>query len=225
SDYEWWLDRLERLTETVALTRIDHFRGFEAYWEVPADAPTAETGQWVEGPGDEFFKAVADEFGEPPLIAEDLGTITEEVHELRDRHDLPGMKVMQFAFEGDPDHPFLPHTYPENCVAYTGTHDNDTTLSWYRRADEATKHGVRTYLSHGDEGIVWAMIEAIMESDAALNVFPVQDILGLGREARMNTPGTEADNWSWRMTDEQLGDEGWEQLGKLTESTERTDPT
>jgi len=220
-DYDWWLRRLERLTETVSLTRIDHFRGFQAYWEVPADAETAETGQWVDGPQDDFFDAVTDRFGELPFIAEDLGTITEEVYELRDRHGLPGMKVVQFAFEGDPDHPFLPHTYPENCVAYTGTHDNNTTLGWYRAADESTKHHVRTYLSHPDEGIVWAMIEAIMESDAAVSVFPAQDILGLGAEHRMNTPGTEGDNWDWRMTDAQLDADGWAQLRELTEETDR----
>jgi 4-alpha-glucanotransferase len=221
TDYEWWMQRLDRLTDTVTLSRIDHFRGFQACWEVPADAPTAETGEWVAGPRDDFFEAVDDRFGGLPFIAEDLGTITEEVHELRDRHELPGMKVMQFAFEGDPDHPFLPHTYPENCVAYTGTHDNNTTLGWYRDADESTKHQVRTYLSHPDEGIVWALIEAIMESDAALSVFPAQDILGLGAEHRMNTPGTAADNWSWRMTDEQLADDGWETLRELTEETDR----
>jgi 4-alpha-glucanotransferase len=221
NDYQWWLQRLERVLSTVDFVRIDHFRGFEAYWEVPPEAPTAETGTWRDGPGDDFFEAVRDHFGELPLIAEDLGTITEEVHELRDRHDLPGMKVMQFAFQGEPDHPFLPHTYPERCVAYTGTHDNDTTLGWYRDADEAMRGQVRDYLSCEDDEIPWAMIEALFESDAELGVLPAQDVLELGSEARMNTPGTESGNWDWRLTRDQLDDERWERLGEVTRRTGR----
>ena len=221
--YQWWMQRLERLLETVDLVRIDHFRGFDAYWEVPADAPTAETGHWVDGPGDDFFDEVADQFGELPFIAEDLGEITESVYELRDRHDLPGMKVVQFGFDGDPDHPFLPDNFPENCVAYTGTHDNDTTRGWYRKADEMTRHNAREYLSSDGEEIVWAMIEAIMESKARLAVFPAQDVLGLGSDARMNTPGTDTDNWSWRMTRDQIGDAGWDRLRRLTRETGRAD--
>ncbi len=220
-DYEWWMQRLECVLATVDRVRIDHFRGFEAYWEVPPEAPTAETGQWRDGPGDDFFEAVRDHFERLPFIAEDLGTITDAVHDLRDRHGLPGMKVMQFAFQDDPDHPFLPHTYPERCIAYTGTHDNDTTLGWYRSADESTRHQVRAYLSCDDDEVIEAMIEALFESDAALTILPAQDVLRLGSDARTNTPGTETDNWNWRMSCEQLDHDHWNRLGEVTQQTER----
>lgn len=220
--FQWWMERLGRVLTTVDWVRIDHFRGFESYWEVPTEAETAETGEWAKGPGDAFFEAVAEHFGEKPFIAEDLGIITEEVEKLRDRHDLPGMKVMQFAFDGNPDHPFLPHTYPENCVAYTGTHDNDTTVGWYEKLSEEERHRVRTYLEHPDEGIAWRMMEWILASDARLAVFPAQDILGLGSEARMNTPGTTEGNWRWRMTEAQLESSGWERLRALVEASGRS---
>lgn len=218
-DYAFWRERIRSVREQCDLVRIDHFRGFEAYWEVPAAAPTAETGQWRPGPGIDFFKWVARTFDEVPFIAEDLGLITAAVHELRNRAGLPGMKVMQFAFDGDPNHQFLPHTYPEHCVAYTGTHDNDTTMGWYRASDDLTRHYVRTYLSHADEGIVWAMIEALLASKARLTVLPFQDLHELGSEARMNLPGTSAPtNWSWRMTPEQLEDTApWERLRSLVD--------
>ena len=220
--YRWWIDRVLHVKGTVDLMRVDHFRGFQAYWRVPADAPTAEEGRWVEGPGDELFDAIRSELGQVPFVAEDLGTITEEVHRLRDRQGLAGMKVMQFGFDGNPDHPFLPHTYPERCVAYTGTHDNDTTRGWFDSLDEEEKHRVRTYLSASNDEVVRAMIQRLWESDAALVVVPVQDLFELGSEHRMNTPGQAEGNWQWRMTTEELEDDEvvrW--LGELTSRCER----
>jgi 4-alpha-glucanotransferase len=217
-NYDWWGDRIARVVELVDIARIDHFRGFEGYYAIPAESPTAEVGEWRKGPGDAFFDWVKERFHDVPFIAEDLGVITPEVAGLRDRHGLPGMKILQFGFDGDVDHPFLPDNYPENCVAYTGTHDNDTTMGWWRSTSEETRHTARVYLSHPDEGIVWAMIEALMQSDAALVVIPVQDLYELGNEARMNLPGTSDGNWTWRMTEEQLDDlEPWDRLGQLVD--------
>lgn len=217
-NYDWWGDRIARVLELVDIVRIDHFRGFEGYYAIPEESPTAEVGEWREGPGDDFFEWVRDRFDEVPFIAEDLGVITDEVADLRDRYDLPGMKILQFGFDGDVDHPFLPDNYPENCVAYTGTHDNDTTMGWWKSTDEETRHTARTYLDSPDEGIVWAMIDSLMASDAALVVIPVQDLYELGNEARMNLPGTSSpDNWTWRMTNDMLNAlQPWERLGQLT---------
>ena len=221
--YEWWFERIRRATQLSDIVRIDHFRGFESYWAVPASAPNAIEGEWRDGPGDAFFDAIRAEFGEVPFIAEDLGMITEEVLMLRDRHKLPGMRVMQFAFDGNPGHPFLPHTYPELCVAFLGTHDNDTTMGWYQEAGEDTRHQVRNYLSHADEGIVWAMMESIAASKANLVVFTPQDLFELGTEARMNTPGTSSDNWQWRMSPAMLDDdEPWEMLAEMTRNHKRS---
>lgn len=219
TDYDFWRARIRVASELCDIVRIDHFRGFESYWEVPADAPTAETGEWMPGPGMAFFDWVKDEFGALPFIAEDLGLITDAVRDLLEATGLPGMKVMQFAFDGSPDHPFLPHTYPRNCVGYTGTHDNDTTQGWYDSLSERERHNVRSYLSHPDEGIVWAMIERLLGSDAWLTIVPFQDLHELGTDARMNLPGTStADNWSWRMTADQLADvTPWDRLRDLVE--------
>ena len=223
-DYRWWVDRVGAVLETVDLVRVDHFRGFEAYWRVPADAETAVDGEWIDGPKDEIFEAIRRRLGVVPFVAEDLGTITDEVYELRDRQGLPGMKVLQFGFDGNPDHPFLPHTYPERAVAYTGTHDNDTTQGWYDGLDEEQKHRVRVYFSHPDEGIVDAMIEGLWESDAKMTIVPVQDLFGLGSDHRMNTPGEAEGNWRWRMTaGELIDDEVFERLRGLTERTGRGD--
>lgn len=222
SDYEWWFERIRRAMQLADVVRIDHFRGFESYWAVPAEAPNAIRGEWRDGPGDDFFDAVRDEFGAVPFIAEDLGMITEEVLLLRDRHRLPGMKVMHFAFDGNPDHSFLPHMYPERCVAYLGTHDNDTTAGWYENESDETRHQVRTYLSHGDEGIVWAMMESLSASRANMAIYTPQDLFELGSDARMNTPGTSQDNWNWRMTREMLDrDEPWNWLGEMTRRHDR----
>lgn len=210
--YQWWIERVRQVLRTVDLVRVDHFRGFDAYWRIPADADTAEDGQWSPGPGMDFFEAIEEALGEVPFVAEDLGTITDSVHRLRDAAGLPGMKVLQFAFDGDEDHPFLPHTYPEQCVAYTGTHDNDTTQGWYDSLSEEERHRVRSYFSHPDEGIVAAMIGGLWHSAAALTIIPIQDLFGLGSAARMNTPGQAEGNWRWRLSAAALEDDeafGW----------------
>lgn len=221
-DYAWWVARVRQSTELVDIVRIDHFRGFEAYWEVPEAAPTAQKGRWVKGPSDAFFYAIKRNLGEVPFIAEDLGLITPEVTALRDRHNLPGMKVMHFAFDGEPDHQFLPHTYPTHCVAYAGTHDNDTTRGWFDALDEATKHRVRVYLSSSNEQIVGKLIERLLNSRAELAVVTAQDLFGLDTTARMNIPSTVEGNWMWRMTQDQLDHQGvWQRLGELTQHAKR----
>lgn len=221
--YQWWIDRVVQVCRTVDLVRVDHFRGFDAYWRIPADESTAVNGDWIDGPKDDIFDAIRGALGEVPFVAEDLGTITESVHELRDRQGLPGMKVLHFAFDGNPDHPFLPHTYPERAVAYTGTHDNDTTRGWYEQLTEDEKHRVRTYFSSPDDRIVSAMIEGLWKSRAAMTIIPVQDLFELGSEHRMNTPGDAEGNWRWRMTSEELTDESkFLRLGRLTDEVNRS---
>ena len=220
--YQWWVERVEQVRRTVDIVRVDHFRGFDEYWRIPAEDETAVNGRWEPGPKDAVFDAIRQALGEVPFVAEDLGTITDEVYALRDRQGLPGMKVLQFAFDGDPDHPFLPHTYPEWCVAYTGTHDNDTTRGWYEKISDQERHRVRSYFSHPDEGIIGAMIAGLWHSKAVLTIIPAQDLFGLGSQARMNTPGTAEDNWGWRMSAEQLEDnQSFRWLKQLTEQSGR----
>lgn len=211
--FSWWIRRMEHQFALTDMVRIDHFRGFEAYWEVPAGNTTAEHGTWVKAPGKELFKVMRQRFGTLPVIAEDLGVITPEVEELRDSNGFPGMKIVQFAFNilgpglVDPDNAYLPHNYDEQCVAYTGTHDNDTTRGWYEKLDDGMKDIVRRYLSCSDEGVVWHLMRSIMASAAQYAIVPLQDVLNLGGEARMNQPGTCGDpNWGWRVTQEQLRD-------------------
>lgn len=199
SGYAWWLKRIRAVLELVDIVRIDHFRGFAAYWEVPGDAPTAETGRWVPGPGKDFFSAVRQALGDLPIIAEDLGVITPDVEELRDSFDLPGMKIFQFAFGSDSTDPFLPHNYPQNCVVYTGTHDNDTARGWYERVPESEKDFYRRYLDRDGSQVAWDMIRAVWMSVAVFALAPLQDFLHLGNEARMNYPGNPQGNWTWRM--------------------------
>jgi len=198
--YQWWLDRIQAVLQMVDVVRIDHFRGFEAYWEVPFGSLTAETGRWVKGPGQDFFKAVKEKLGNLPIIAEDLGLITDEVVKLREAFDLPGMKILQFAFSDGPDDDFLPHNYPVNCFAYTGTHDNNTTRGWYNSAADYEKDFCRHYLARSGEDIAWSMIRALWQSVACNVIAPMQDLLNLDGEARMNLPGTPSGNWTWRMT-------------------------
>lgn len=204
--YAWWVERLRALLQLVDMARLDHFRGFSGYWEVPAGSPTAEHGQWVAGPGMDFFRVVFLALGDLPIIAEDLGEITPDVIALRDDLGLPGMEVLQFAFSGDPDNPFLPHNYTANCVVYTGTHDNDTTRSWYETAPEKEREFCRRYLARDRHDIAWDMIRAAWASVAGLAVAPMQDVLSLGSEARMNFPGQEAGNWAWRMSEDALSE-------------------
>lgn len=202
--YSWWIARLRATLEKVDRVRLDHFLGFHAYWEVPADSPTAATGRWVRGPGAEFFEAVRRTLGGLPLIAEDLGVITPGVIALRDRFDLPGMKILQFAFGGEADHEFLPHNYPKRCVVYTGTHDNDTARGWYESAPELERDRCRRYLGVDGHDVAWDLIRAAWASVAEAAVAPLQDVLSLGNEARMNLPGKPDGNWSWRVRADQL---------------------
>jgi 4-alpha-glucanotransferase len=203
-DYAWWTERLRMAFTQVDIVRVDHFRGFEAYWEIPADQPTAEIGRWVKGPGMAFFEAMRRQLGELPLIAEDLGVITPQVEALRDAFDFPGMKILQFAFGGDKKSEFLPHTYRHNCVVYTGTHDNETTVGWYRNANESEQDHVRRYTARDGGDISWDLIQLAYMSVADTAIIPLQDTMKLGNEARMNFPGKQNGNWQWRYTTEML---------------------
>jgi 4-alpha-glucanotransferase len=204
SGYAWWLERLQATLAMVDLARVDHFRGLAAYWEIPAGNPTAEIGRWVRAPGEEFLSVVSQHLGSSPgggglpLIAEDLGVITPDVVALRDGYDLPGMRILQFGFAGPKD-PFLPHNYVRNCVAYTGTHDNDTTRGWFETAPERESRFALRYLHSTPRHIVWDMIRALWSSVAGFAITPMQDLLGLGSTARMNHPSLAAGNWEWRM--------------------------
>ena len=200
-DFSWWRQRIAGQRELFDLVRIDHFRGFEAAWHVPVEAPTAKEGHWEKSPGREVLTALLETSGEGTLVAEDLGMITEEVDQLRLEFGLPGMKVLQFAFDGDPDNFYLLEHHVPNSVVYTGTHDNDTTLGWWRALDEQARSYVLKHLPPTDEPMPWAFVEAALGSVGRLTVVPAQDLLGLGSEARMNTPGTEAGNWSWQAQD------------------------
>jgi 4-alpha-glucanotransferase len=216
--YAWWIERMRAMLAQVDLIRVDHFRGFEAYWEIPFGMPTAEVGQWVKGPNADLFVALQAALGDIPIIAEDLGIITPEVDALRIRFDLPGMRVLQFAFGGATEDRFLPHNYEtRNTVVYTGTHDNDTTRGWYNSVTEAERDFVRRYLASDGRNIAWDLIRLAWASVADYAVVPVQDLLDLGSEARMNTPGTASGNWSWRLRENQLTRAALDRLGELTE--------
>lgn len=198
-NFGWWTARLAFALRTVDILRLDHFIGFVRNWEVPGGDETAENGQWSDVPGREFFTIIRQRLGQLPLIAEDLGSLTPEVEYLRDSFGFPGMHILQYAFGGDAHNRDLPHNYIKNCVAYTGTHDNDTTVGWYKAADKNAKAHCRKYLQTNGREIHWNMIRAAFASVADTAIVPMQDILGLGGEARMNTPATESGNWSWRM--------------------------
>lgn len=197
--YQWWIKRIQLLLGVVDIIRMDHFRGFAGYWEVPGKAKTAENGRWVPAPGMDFFKNMRRSLGDLPIIAEDLGVITPDVVKLRDTFGLPGMKIFQFGFGSGPDAPFLPHHYPENCIVYTGTHDNDTARGWYERVPESEREFFRRYLSSSGENIAWDMIRGSWASVAVFALAPMQDLLNLGNAARMNYPGNPSGNWTWRM--------------------------
>jgi 4-alpha-glucanotransferase len=207
--FAWWIRRLRASLERFDVLRVDHFRGFEACWAVPAGEATARRGVWKKAPGEELFAAAKSALGaEMPIIAEDLGFITEEVKALRDGLGLPGMRILQFAFDAsesgtafDPKNSFLPHNYTEHCAAYTGTHDNDTLAGWISRASDAERRYVELYLGYSPPDPARALIRELMKSIAAWVIFPLQDILGLGSEARMNMPSTLGGNWTWRMTE------------------------
>ena len=208
--YQWWIDRIQATLRLVDIMRIDHFRGFEAYWEVPAEEETAINGRWVTAPGIDFFTTVEKMLGELPILAEDLGVITKEVEELRDHFKFPGMKILQFAFDSkeagelNATNLFLPHNHGRNAVVYTGTHDNDTTRGWYRDRTPEEKDLIRRYLARPDDDIVWDFIRMAIASAARFAIIPFQDILNLDSNARMNTPSTLGGNWVWRYRPEAL---------------------
>ncbi|MCK4898756.1 MAG: 4-alpha-glucanotransferase [Anaerolineales bacterium] len=206
-NYAWWLDRFTSVLNQVDIVRLDHFRGFAGYWEIPGDALTAEIGRWVAGPGKDIFNTIRQSYGDLPIIAEDLGVITQDVNKLRDGLDLPGMRILQFGFEGGPEDLFLPHNYPVNCVVYTGTHDNDTAQGWYERVSDEIRNFCRRYLARDGSDISWDLIRACWSSVAVIAIAPMQDFLSLGNDARMNYPGNPSGNWSWRMHPDSLGEE------------------
>lgn len=198
-DFHWWVQRFQAMLEYVDVVRIDHFRGFEAYWEVEQGETTAMNGRWVEGPGEVFFKVLKEKLGYLPIIAEDLGVITPEVEALRDRFDFPGMKILHFAFGGGPDNPYLPFNLDRNFVVYPGTHDNNTTVGWFKQIPEYERENVIRYLGHlSPEGINWDLIRLAFSSVANLAVVTVQDLLDLDSDAQMNMPSTTEGNWKWR---------------------------
>jgi len=222
--YRWWIDRIRAVLAQVDVIRLDHFRAFSAAWCVPAGAPTAQGGQWVLGPGAEFFRAVESALGGLPFIAEDLGLITPDVGALRDWFHLPGTRVLQFAFDGTPQNPYLPDKYVANTVVYTGTHDNPTTRGWFGKLPEYQRQNMWNYLKRpaGDSSeAAPALMRLAWSSSAALAMAPLQDLLNLGEEARMNVPGQAQGNWAWRCTEDLLSTPAFEGLRDLTKSTRR----
>ncbi|MGD8999920.1 MAG: 4-alpha-glucanotransferase [Granulosicoccaceae bacterium] len=196
-DFAWWKDRLATQFRLFDIVRIDHFRGFEAYWSIPAEDETAENGKWVKVPGKELFTSLKKHFKQLPVVAEDLGDITPEVDKLRNSFKLPGMHIIQFAFDGDPANTHLPYNYTDNSIVYTGTHDNDTIMSWYASLEEHSRGLVNDYLGEGE--MPWPAIRTVLGSVACLAILPMQDVLGLGKGHRMNTPGVKEGNWAWRF--------------------------
>jgi 4-alpha-glucanotransferase len=230
--YAWWVARFRRALEMLDMIRLDHFRGFEAYYEIPAGEPTAVNGSWVKGPGAAFFGALKTTLGDLPIVAENLGVITPEVEGLRKEFEFPGMAILQFAFGNDPQAPdFKPHNYPHHLVAYTGTHDNDTVVGWWnskagagsiRNVEDVEKEMAyaRRYLNT-DGAINWVMIRTLMASVADTVLYPLQDVLGVGSEGRMNLPGTSSGNWRWRCRDGSLTAEIAARLKEWAETYER----
>jgi 4-alpha-glucanotransferase len=204
--YQWWLQRVESLMQNVDVIRLDHFRGFSGYWEVEAGMSTAEKGRWVKGPGNSFLDALKHKFGILPIIAENLGVISTDVDELLQQFQLPGMRILQFAFGSDAHNPFLPHNFPSHCVAYTGTHDNPTIKGWYQHLTPEEAKFCRCYLNSQEKEIVWGMIKSVWSSVAEYAITPMQDLLELGNQARMNYPGTIEHNWCWRLNANDLND-------------------
>lgn len=218
-NYRWWISRIKIQLEQVDYLRIDHFRGFEAYWAVPADEETAVNGKWRKGPGSDLFRAIQKELGEElPIFAEDLGLITPEVEKLRDEFHFPGMKVLQFGFEAWPNDSFYPHNFTtDNCICYTGTHDNDTTKGWYDHAPEEARDRVRRYMNCDGGRVHWDFIRVAMSSIAKYAIFPLQDVFGLGSEARMNMPGVLGANWAWRFEKNDLQEWHAKELKLMTQ--------
>ncbi len=226
--FKWWIERVRDTLRTVDIVRIDHFRGFAASWEIPGGDKTAERGRWVEAPGKELFEAIKNSLGELPIIAEDLGVITPDVVALRDGFGFPGMRILQFAFSSDTKNSDLPHNYNQHTVVYTGTHDNDTTGGWFRsvagagstrdaKQIERERKLCLKYLNSDGREIHWDFIRAVMASVAEMAIVPLQDVLGLGTEGRMNLPNSTVGNWSWRFKGGDLNDEMSTRLRELSE--------
>jgi 4-alpha-glucanotransferase len=213
--FRWWIARMTTEFRRFDLLRVDHFRGFEACWEIPAVDETAVNGQWVKAPGEALFESLRRHFGSLPLVAEDLGLITPEVLTLRDKYELPGMEILQFAFDSDADNPYLPHNHRKMSVVYTGTHDNDTTLAWFENLPAERQLRVVEYLGYPHEKMPWPPVRAALASVSQLAIVPMQDILALGRGQRMNTPGTNEGNWSWRFRWEQIAPDLGERLLRM----------
>jgi 4-alpha-glucanotransferase len=228
SGYRWWIDRVQHAANQSDLVRIDHFRGFEAFWSVPFGAETAREGEWLPGPGKALFDSMQASLGSLPIVAEDLGVITPQVDELRHSHDMPGMKVLQFMV-GDPA--FDTSDIVENCVCYTGTHDNDTTVGWFNGGDEDTRtehevietqHNALKVTDGQPDTIHLDMIRLAFNSQARLAMVPMQDFLGLGSKARLNTPGTTMNNWRWRVNEKQLSPAFCESIASMVDDTKRS---
>lgn len=220
-NFKWWEVRIRRALALCDLLRLDHFRGFEAYWSIPAHEETAVRGKWIQAPGMQLFASLRRQIGDLPLIAEDLGVITPEVDRMRRAFAMPGMRVMQFGFSDRGAHIHLPHRCEENMVIYTGTHDNDTTLGWWHKTNEAERRAIAAYLHPGDDGIVWAMMRGAASSVARLCLFPMQDVLQLDSTARMNTPAQSHGNWAWRYEPNALQQWIAEKLAELTTVSDR----
>jgi 4-alpha-glucanotransferase len=220
--YQWWIERLRWSTHNCDYIRLDHFRGFDQFWEIPAADDTAVNGRWVDGPKDDLFHKLREALGGLPFFAEDLGHITPEVHALRERLKIPGMAVLQFGFGDEGSHMYLPHRCDRERVIYTGTHDNDTTVGWWNSgAAEHERRNAEAYVGRSDDGIHWSFIRAAQSSVASLSITPLQDVLGLGSEARMNTPSLYGGNWRWRFASAQLMPDLSAKLAHLAEVTDR----
>jgi len=218
SGFSWWIERVRVQIKRMHMLRIDHFRGLESYWAIPGHREDGIEGVWRKAPGDELLQTLQGAFGQLPLIAEDLGMITEEVHVLRKKFKLPGMKILQFAFGGGADNPYLPHQHSYDMVAYTGTHDNNTTMGWWQAASDNERQHLQAYFGITDEGMPWPMIRAALASPAVLAIIPMQDLLELYTTARFNTPGTLDNNWCWRMQAiPEASDECWTHSKPLNE--------
>jgi 4-alpha-glucanotransferase len=229
NDYAWWKARMRHTLQMVDIVRIDHFRGFEAYWEIPGDAETAVNGRWVKGPGEALFHALHAALGDLPIIAEDLGVITPEVEALRDRFAFPGMKILQFGFDSDSSNEYLPHNYSRNCVVYTGTHDNETFIGWFENEREKNHRQTREQIAREREHALkymgcdlkkdlhWTFIRLAFASVADMAIIPLQDALGLGNAARMNAPGNPESNWEWRFCEDDLTGEISYKLAEMAE--------
>lgn len=220
--YDWWVRRMKFALQTCDIVRIDHFRGFEAYWEIPAEEETAVRGRWVPGPKDDLFRVLREELGDLPLIAEDLGLITPEVVALRERLGIPGMKIIQFGFGDTGAHIYLPHRYTEDCVAYTGTHDNDTTVGWWKNCGEKERASASAYFGDSPDGMHWGMIRAAETSIARLCMIPLQDVLGLDSDSRMNIPSHPEGNWTWRYQPGVLTNDLAKKIAAIVDVADRT---